>query len=278
MAVAARRNQRKHFYVGFIGNGEVTEDNASDLLDNNLLPNDAAVTIHSYVPTNLKRTQKGLKIVEHLLDETFGLDPVAFGSEQAIVEQLVKIREADENYDVTLVVLFDEQDGTVSLVEQAIGAGIQVKDLCAALDDIELADPEPEPPAETPAPKQRGKARGTTSSGAAEATVEGPATVVPISQVHGGDSPVTHGQLLEAAIRKIVREELNMAGLSIGHNAFTEVSEQDRKIQDKVRAFVTEDGEYELAPEGQKRAPRGKKTVELTQDQAKEVGLVEDED
>jgi hypothetical protein len=199
-------------------------------------------------------------------------------SEQAIVEQLIKARANAEtpSDDIVVTSLDDDSDSTYSLIEQAQGEGIQVKDLCAALDDILPPDDEPPAPAEEPAPKQRGKARGTTKPAVVEAKVVGPATVAPAGKGQAVLFP--HAQVIEAAIRQIVREEIAM-GLSIGHNTFTEVSETDRKVQDKVRAFVNEDGDYTLAPEDAKKAPRGSKTVELSAEAAAKIpGLLPDAD
>lgn len=265
--VVRRRNSTPQWHMGFIGDGEVTEENATELLDVWLPSNEDGENefdYFAYLPSSIRRTQKGLKAVSSALD-TLGLDVNTVADDAEMVRSLVNTADLGKNAQVYLIVLWDDSEELAALVEKAITGGVKVKDLCAALDDVELAEPEPEPPAET---KRRGKPRATNED-VVDITVEGPATLTP----HATGAIPDGGSigLLYRAIKAIVHEEVQAMGLSIGHNTRQQHSEQD----EKVRAFVDDDGNYELAGE-KKRAPRGKKSVELTKDEADQLGLTEE--
>jgi hypothetical protein len=236
------------FHVGFFGNGEVTQQNATELLDTQLLPAEPDTEFAIYLPDSIRRTQKGLNAVRTALN-VFELE-----YEQVSAEDMITVLAGkDPAY---LVVLWDgEDEATAALVEKAITAGIKVKDLCAALDDVELADEE------APKPPTRGKPRATAGQ-AVEAKVEGPAVIASAADR-------TAAQLMESAIRGMIHEEFAKMGLSLGHNAFAQVPEEEQK----VRAFVDSDGAYEKAPDSTRKAPRGKRTVLLTADEAAQAGL-----
>jgi hypothetical protein len=84
----------------------------------------------------------------------------------------------------------------------------------------------------------------------------------------------TAAEYLAAAIRVIIREELER--VYPGTHSTIE-GEQEARGQATVKAWVDDDGEYELADTKEdgstRRAPKGKKTVELTTDEAREAGL-----
>ena len=262
--MAVRRGaKRKKFYLGFIGDGEVTEETATELLDV-WLPKDNDVDFFAYVPAGIKRAQKGLKAAVAALD-TLGIDPLRIETPKDLVESMLSTAELDPKADVYLICLWDDADeATAALVEQALNADIKVKDMCAMLDDVELSpdEPEDEPPAQPS--KTRGRSRSaTTNEDTAEIKVEGPATIN--REVSFESEKVS----IDSLVRAIIHEELTKVGLTIGHNSFSHPV-----VKQTIRAWVDDDGNYELAGDA-KKAPRGKRTVELTQDEAKDAGLVE---
>lgn len=267
------RRQQREFWVGFIGGGDISKENAADLLDNQFFPQDLNPSdFHILLPKDIKRTQKGLMTVKAVIED-LGLE--IFDDEsyppRDLVNLLIQTAEDNENVPVFLVVLWDGTEQTEDRVRQAIAGGVAVKDLCAALDDIEIGEePEPEP-------KQHGKPRvpaeGRVTTSTQETTIE--YNVVPAT-VNGPASIPLSGmrpeELLGMAFRQIFHEEAAKMGLTIGHNArqTDKAPEDDETL---VKVFVSDDGEYELAGE-RKRAPRGKKAAEITRAEARQADLL----
>lgn len=252
------------FRVGFWGSGEVTVDNATELLDTQLLPAEPDTEFEIYLPEVIKRTQRGLRSVQSALN-SFELS-----YEQVSADYMLEQLSGKEN--AHLVVLGDDEE-SMQLAETALVAGVKVKDLCAALDDVVLAEEEPPPP------PMRGKPRATETK-AVEAIVEGPAIVAagPFPFRPQPPADITAAQLLENALRSFIHEEVtNYMGLSIGHNTRLEmpINEPAHAAEPQmVRVFIDSDGKYELAPLGSKKAPRGKKSAEITLDEAAELDLI----
>lgn len=244
--MARRSSPRNIWNVGFIGTGNAEPENVKDLLEA-FLPDQ--YDYNYVIPDSIPRASKGLKHVWNLLDTW--QEPYTKVPAHDIVDTLLAYDNSETTY---LIALWDNDnpdDQTAEIIENAIASNVQVKNLCDALDDMVIEE-EGEP--ETP--KQRGKPRdnGPTME------IAGPATIV---------SETTAGDLLKA-IKAFIREEVSNMGLSIGHNTFqSDLPEQDAKI----KAWYSEkEDTYVRAEEGRK-APRGKKTVEITKAEADQLGI-----
>ena len=251
------RGKRETWTIGFIGTGLVEQENVKDLLDS-FMPDGADYDI--YIPESIPRAHKGMKNVWNQLD-IWEYDYVK-DSPSSIVDGL------DDSDNTYLIVLWDNDnpdDETAELIQRAIEGGIKVKNLCDALDDMEIIEEEETPEPETP--KRRGKPR--TDGPTMETT--GPATIVgSISGVGHGVSAITSADVLLNAIRQVIREEVQNMGLSIGHNTFIrDLPEQDEKI--KVWYSDKDDSYVKADPD--RKAPRGKKTVEITKSEAASLGI-----
>lgn len=272
------------FTVGFLGDADVTEDNALELLDSYFLPEYNLDEFCLLMPKDIKRTQSGLRAVLGALTSSppsgLGLE-VRREAENDILDAMI-LEHAQGNPEVFLVVLVNEAEGAsdelFAMIEKAADAGIKIKNLAAAMDDVEIDNTpdQPEEPAvistlgdvgEPNEARQYGQPR-TTEPQVAETIVEGSPAIV-------GQEP-TAAMLLEQAIRVIIKEEL--MALSIGHNTRqTDMHPQDVAVKeagDTVRVFQDEKGDYTLAPEEVKRAPKGSKTVQLSTADAQKAGLV----
>jgi hypothetical protein len=247
----------KSWTVAFVGNGDISQENAKELLDKQLLPIDAQV--QALMPADIpRRGYKGLKVVEDLMEHEFDIPQRALLPADMIA-QLLSAREEGE--EVCLVILGTEDSDAVEAAEAALDAGIAVKDLCAALDDVEF-EPEAEPEAEPEPPRRRGRPRKDAT---VTADVAGPATINQQLQV----SELTAAELLEQAIRNIVREEL---AVHPGVHAFGDADEPAEAEAKTVRAFVNPDGEYRRATK-RSRVRDGETEVMLTETEAKDAGL-----
>jgi hypothetical protein len=261
------------FHVGFWGNGEVTVENATELLDSQLLPTDPATEFAVYLPEEISRAQQGLRAVQAAL-KTFALSYEQVDA-TAMLAALV-----DAEGPSCLVVLGTADEETALLTEAAIGHSVTVYDLSDALKEVEYTEPAPDPP-----PQPRGRPRGliegsgragkpaelassrATEPEAVEAKVEGLATMVaPRDQ--------TAAELLDRAIRAIIHEEISHMGLTIGTNTHLNLP-LAAEPEETVRVFTDADGGYELAPSGAQRAPRGKKSEDIALSRARELGLLE---
>jgi hypothetical protein len=245
--------------VAFVGKGDVSEDNAKNLLDKQLLPETGEV--QALLPTTIpKRGSRGLRNVATLLEEEWDI-PIQELEPEDMVAQLLQAKEDGET--VYLIIFGTDDKLSVELAEAALDAGIGVKDMCAALDDVEF---EPEPPAapepEAEAPR-RGRGRPRKDETVA-AEVAGPATIV--TPLLGDASAAA---LLEAAIRQIVREEL---AVFPGVHAFGVQDEAQPEEERTVRAFVNDDGEYRRATK-RSRARDGETEVMLTETEAAANGI-----
>jgi hypothetical protein len=256
--MARTKPQTECWTVAFVGKGDVSEDNAKNLLDKQLFPETGE--IQALLPDSIpKRGSRGLRNVQTLLEDEFDI-PVQELAPEDMVAQLLQAKEDGE---VVYLVIFGTDDKlSVELAEAALDAGIGVKDMCAALDDVEFepegaAEPEPEPEA-----PRRGRGRPRKDATVA-AEVAGPATIV---QPLLGDASAA--SLLDAAIRQIIREEL---AVFPGVHAFG--VQDDTPAEEKtVRAFINDDGEYRRATK-RSRARDGETEVMLTETEAAAAGL-----
>lgn len=243
-------------FIAFLGNAKIDQENAEALLDNFF---DEGIDYTILLPDGIKRTS-GLVTVGKVLDK-FGLE-----YEQAPVQSVAAFAaKVPDNTDLILLLdpESDEADELAELAWNAHEAGSTIRNLCAAMDYVELADPEPEEPDE---PKTYGVPRdGVTME------VDGPATI----NLDALTPPaVSLGDQLVDIIRTIVIQELG--NLGIGHVAHvTTIAEKQQSVQ----AWVSdEDGDnptYERVPDDKvgKRAPRGKRTVTLSAEEAEQVGI-----
>ena len=255
--------------IGFVGNGDVDPENAEGLLD---LWMSKTAEIQAVVPARIPAKHKGLHGVVDLMENVFDI-PQQSVPAVSIVDHLTKAR--DEGEEAFLVILGTEDATAVSLAEKALDNGIPVKDLCAALDDVEFEpepdpEPEPAPAAET---RRRGRPRKSPLPAPTEradlpeivqAEIAGAATIV--------DHPpfVSHAaELLEQAIRTIIKEELAMfPGV---HSRVTDEPEEPRDI----RAFVNGDGKYRKAATARSKPRDNEEEVMLTASEAREAGLLD---
>jgi len=157
--------------IAFAGSGDTTLENATALLDNNLLTEDAEVK-DFYLPARISaETQPGLANVTIYLRDTWGgdepdQDAWLTAPASKLVEKLALA--AEDGHDPVLVVIVGDDevdDETAALIAAAQEAGIPVKDLAGGLDDVAVSDdssseqvaPEPEHPAERPVRRRRSK-------------------------------------------------------------------------------------------------------------------------
>jgi hypothetical protein len=272
----------KSWTVAFVGDGDVSEDNAKELLDTQLFPVDAPV--QALLPKIPQRGHKGLRAVADLLRNEFDI-PARELPPARLTAALQEAREAGE--EVCLVILGTEDDDAVMAAEAALDAGIDVKDLCAALDDVEFEPEAVEEAVTTDAPRRRGRPRKDAT---VEARVDGPAAI-PDAVAAGvsaagcrcrscaGAGPadalnrnIPAGEaaaLLERAVRMIIREELAMHP---GVHAFGEGDEPAEPGAKTVRAFVNGDGKYRRATK-RSRVREDETEVMITEAEAQEAGL-----
>lgn len=249
----------KSWTVAFVGDGDVSEENAKELLDKQLFPIDAQV--QALMPESIpRRGYKGLKVVADLLEHEFDIPQQAVAPKDMTAALLGA---KDEGEEICLVILGTEDEDAVKTAEAALDAGIAVKDLCAALDDVEF-EPEVEEPAEPePVPtRRRGRPRKDAT---VTVSVAGPATINEQLQV----GELTAAELLERAIRVIIKEELAMYP---GVHAYGDADEPAEPEPKTVRAFVNADGKYRRAT-ARGRVREGETEVMLTETEAREAGL-----
>lgn len=245
--------------VAFFGKGDVSEDNAKELLDKQLFPTTGE--IQALLPETVpRRGSRGLRNVETLLKEEWDIPIQNLGPEDMVAQLLASQKDGETVY----LVLLGTDDP--ELAEAALDAGIPVKDLCAALDDVEFepeaaAEPEPEPEA-----PRRGRGRPRKDATVA-AEVAGPATIV--TQPNERPSDTDAAQLLRAAIQQIVREELSMHPGVHSFGPTDEPAEEEKTI----RAFINDDGEYRRATK-RSVVREGESEVMLSKTEAQEAGLV----
>lgn len=238
--------------IGFAGKGDITSNHAYELLDL-WLPRDADIRV--LLPERIPRTHKGLSTVAGL----FGPDDFDLPVETTdqMVPWLLKATAQDER--AFLVVLGIDD---TALASEALESGLIVKDLCAALDDVEFAkeDKEEEKP-----PSRRRR----SANDAVPVEVDGPATIVPQQQ----DVSVA-AELLEQAIRTIIKEEL---AVFPGAHAHTEIPgepvDDQTEQRGDIRAYVDPDGGYRLATK-RSRKKTNETEVFLTATEAQAAGLV----
>jgi hypothetical protein len=273
--VGVRRSPEfKSLHIAFLGHAKVEEENTQALLED-LIPEGREVFV--YLPDTIKRNS-GLKVVQSILDD-WGLDYKQLPVQDAVKQVLVN---DDHDYG-TLILLLDpaQEEEAAELAELAWAAqeaGIPIRNLCAALDFVELADPEPEVVVDP-------KAYGTPRNGVTM-EVEGPATIVtqpdniPVKQEWIDEAGAILRDALKNYIRFVAQELLEdwmkEMGLGIGHSAHvTTVAEQQQNVQAWLSGEDSDNPVYERIPDDKigKRAPKGKRTVTITAEEAVQVGI-----
>ena len=125
--------------IGVVGNGTVTDANAAGLLDN-FIPDKLSGV---YTTQRVTRSQTGLRAALQWFSEE-GLEVTRTDK---LLDDLLAHKAA--GHDVWLIVV--GCDGSEGLIANAQDAGVTVKDLTAALDDVLPAAPETETEATDPA-------------------------------------------------------------------------------------------------------------------------------
>jgi hypothetical protein len=268
----------KPWSVAFAGTGDTSEENVKALLDN-WLPQSLE---HVTVPDRIRRTHKGLNRVKDWLDEEIGESEIS----TAEVDQLCKVLDEhrEGGCEVYLVYIPAEEwdeDAIESKVARAcIVNGIPVKDLTAGLDDFEP----PEPPAEQPAPRQRGKAR---RAAAEEVPADAPGDAQePAEATASEDTPAPQeaAETLQAAqvggvtvnlSAGTIQALLALAGSLAEDIKASVVAGLPDSAKPKVTTYpfwVNEDGEYR--PRNVRGRPRaGEQKADLTAAEVEKLGL-----
>lgn len=252
----AKKKEIPTWYVGFVGDQKIDSENAKALLDN-ALPEDIDLEVR--FPDTIKRGS-GLRTTQAVLDDlniSWKIDTLKD-----------TIQHVQQNNGVLIVLGAESLEGDLlDWVTEAIQGGTKALDLCDALDEITVDDDEPA----ADEPKTYGQPRGD-----ATIVTDGPATIAVSALTPAPASDL--GAQLEDIIRTIVIQEIgNVVYPGTHSNVQLSTNEQEARIVAWVtdadgdsptyeRAKIKEDGKPQ-------RAPRGKKTVELTPDEAAEVGL-----
>jgi hypothetical protein len=268
--VGVRRSPEfKSLHIAFLGHAKVEQENTQALLED-LIPEGREVFV--YLPDTIKRNS-GLKVVQSILED-WGLDYKQLPVQDAVKQVLVN---DDHDYG-TLILLLDpaQEEEAAELAELAWAAqeaGIPIRNLCAALDFVELADPEPDVVVDP-------KAYGTPRNGVTM-EVDGPATVTPAAQnyLSNNDEADLLNYLANAIttyVQYAIRKELETMGLGIGHTAHvTTIAEKQQNVQAWISGEDSDNPVYERIPDDKigKRAPKGKRTVTITAEEAVQVGI-----
>jgi hypothetical protein len=239
--------------VGFAGTGEVTEENASALLDDWLPPE-----VEIIVPDKIPRAAKGLRaVVDWAEQEKIHVWTV---DSRTLVS---KIKEAaNDGMDPYLVLLWDESTASEALLDEAISSNVPVKDLTRALDDLLFEDEDDEsiPFEPDPEPEE------IVEPEVIQAEIAGPADIpaTMLEPADFSDEPeVNLGARLEEVVRAIVVDEMRKAP-----GVYSKTPVKEHKT---VGALVNEDGVYRIATKG--RPKKGETRVELTLEEARDAGL-----
>lgn len=286
--------------IALAGDADADERNIHKLLDD-FLPTDSEVT--AWLPEKLGRSQKGLRKTLAWLEEQ-EIIPQRWEAGQDPVDHLVAAREADN--DVYLVLLWGDEgdDRARELFEKAHAAGIPVKDLSGALDDLRYEEDEA-PPAqlqaepEKPARRRRGPGSTSTAAEPAEASTEPdeaqalipPQMTTPVQAVVTGltdEEADRQAELaisfkegmaaasLESVIRRIIRKLLSEE-LETYLNAPAETAVATVKPGEPTSDYLmSADGHYRVKTT-RTRTKKDETEVKLTTaeaDQLREAGLL----
>lgn len=264
-------NTAKSWTVAFVGDGDIAMANAKQLIDQQLLPVDAQA--QAILPDNIpRRGFKGLKVVRDLLENEFDIATRELAPED-FVSALLDAKEDGE--EICLVLLGTADEDAVATAEAALEGGISVKDLCAALDDVEFEEAAPEPEPEPEPARRRGRPRKDAT---VTAEIAGPAQVTAALKETAG--LLSAAQLLEQAIRLIVREEMHPGAHAFGvtddqpepESGGVDLGGRPTSEPKTVRAFVNTDGEYRRATK-RSRVREHETEVMLTETEARDAGL-----
>jgi hypothetical protein len=284
------------------GDADADERNVDKLLDD-WLPTDAEVK--AWLPEKLGRSQKGLKKTLTWLEDQ-AIIPSRWEAGQDPVEHLTRARDA--GHDVYLVLLWgDDGDDTArELFEKAHVAGIPVKDLSGALDDLRYEEDEA-PPAqlqaepEKPARRRRGSASTPAADKPAEASTEPsepeadeaqatipPRMSAPAKAVATAERKFTLDDMarafaegletasLDGIVRRIVREELDRRAAADEITRLGEEIEASEPAEPTSAYLLSEDGRYRVKTT-RTRAKKDETEVKLTTveaDELREAGLL----
>lgn len=267
--------------VGFAGAGEIDPKAIAALLDD-WLPQDDLVV---FLPEKVSRSAKGLKAVRTWMEEV-EQDFMVTG---ALVEDLVSA-DADKTF---MVLLWGDEgdENSEDLLQAALAAGIPVKDLTHALDDLRIEEETPETedsPEDTedataaigaikrdPEPDEAQAAAGKNYVGKEEVEALGEEVYGTVDV--GGGLGAQLGVLLEEMVRAVVSEMLAEAlpkpgpvgrprkdGIPAG-----QATEDD----EEVTVIYDEDTEEYLVA-GRGRPKKGQTRVKMTRGEARAKGVI----
>lgn len=281
----------ENWTVALAGNGDVTFENAKALLDD-WLPVEGVGLVFPKLPRNAKTLRAIAKWAE---EEEITVMPDITD----LIESLIRAhKEGDQVY---LVLAWDETEASSKLLEQALAADIQVKDLTRALDDLEFEDEdvpaesagEPESPsgrtseqradnndalAEQAGEDGSGDTNSTVlhdvestgadtpvlsiASGVVQATAIGPATIAPQGRTY---TPIVQatGEVTPFAV--YLEEWVRTL---VREEIALALAPPEKK---NVPVLVDEDGNYRLGGKGRPR--KGETATVLTPSEAKAVGI-----
>jgi pyruvate/2-oxoglutarate dehydrogenase complex dihydrolipoamide acyltransferase (E2) component len=188
----------------FAGTGEVDEGNAAALLDDFLPQTLGAV----YRPTRVPRSNKPLSAVINWLESDDILGPKGtVPSDDLIADLLSRRAEGD---DIALVVIWpaEPSEDELTLAKAAFEAGIPVRNLAAALDDLLQDAVFPPPPPAEPEPEAPAEQNLAPTSDIQEDFVR-----AAVGTLDGVAEQLAQNftQTLELFVRRIIRDELAKA-------------------------------------------------------------------
>lgn len=290
--------------IALAGDTDVDERNIDKLLDD-WLPTDAEVK--AWLPERIGRSQKGLKKTLNWLEDQ-EIIPSRWEVGQNPITDLIDAR--DRGHDVYLVLLWgDDGDDTArELFEKAHEAGIPVKDLSGALDDLRYE--EDEAPAaqlqaepEKPARRRRGSVSTPTAAKPAEASTEpdeaqasipprmsAPAKAVAVDKaapsvstrhLNADDLAQAFADGLQAAnldsvVRRMIREELSRTTAADEHSRLSAEIEASAPEEPTSDYLMSADGRYRVKTT-RTRTKKDETEVKLTTteaDELREAGLL----
>jgi len=284
--------------VALAGTGEVTPENAEKLLDD-WLPVEGVALLFPKLPRNAKT-------MRHLVKWAQGEEIDVHEDQEQLVDALVELRKGGD--EVYLVLAWDDTEASSKLLEAALEAEIQVKDLTRALDDLEFED-ETDVPAEPVDPpksrsrrasKQREDTPGDVAEAAAEEPSAGESSVPDAEDVASSDTDTPVHADADVVVQAITTGPATIAPQGVTYVTSEStlelpLSEQSPWIgahleawirhiirdeyklltakpeKKSVHALVDQDGNYRLGGKGRPR--KGEEAVTLTPTEARAVGL-----
>lgn len=296
----------KPMSVAFVGTGEVTEANVKGLLDDWLSEKDSKGNDREYnppiIPTGIKRTHKGLARCRDWLEAEFGDDVETLPVEDIVTELLAQRNDEDDPASIYLVYIPGEDDPHLAVVEEAIKQGIPVKDMTAGLDDFEATERERVEEEKSAGRRTRGRARAesqpelpkadpddppwNTDDEAAESASKASAEPDVQSPTEGADSPAAASTaspsavpaggmavvLSQATIELMLQFHASMAA-DIRASIVADIPAAKPPKPQTIAAYYNDAEDSYRRVEGRGRPRAGETRVELTEEQAKQLGL-----